>query len=208
MTAVAGHTRSAKSPRHSNMEDGRALPASVPTAEDHLTECTPTTQSVPMSRLNVRDAMMFVPREMALTSMTTQRLDPNIQHQQSMMMVMVRIGILLQWKLIHFQLLHILYHLLILRTVLRSKEDVFAVLIMENALDTQAQTPHHGSEQSSHHASILMDIFNVTLVMTALKCPMEGWFVVKMVATVQRILAQIQGIHSVDLSVMVMVIIM
>ena len=62
MTAVGGHTRSAKSPRHSNMEDGRALRASVLTAADHLTACTPTTQSVLMSRLNVIDATMFVPR--------------------------------------------------------------------------------------------------------------------------------------------------
>ena len=34
-------------------------------------------------------------------------------------------------------------------------------------LDIQVQIPRRGREQSSHHASILMDIFNVTLLMTA-----------------------------------------
>ena len=82
-------------------------------------------------------------------------------------------------------LIHILLHLLILRTVQISREDVFVVLIMENALDTRVQTPHRGREQSSHHASILMDIFNVTSLMTAPECPMGGWFVVRMVATFQ-----------------------
>ena len=75
---------------------------------------------------------------------------------------------------------------------------------MENALDTVEQTQHRGSEQSSHHASILMDIFGVTLVMTAPKCPMEGWFVVRMVATVQPMWAQIPAIPSVAFGVMVL----
>ena len=52
-------------------------------------------------------------------------------------------------------------------------------------LDIQVQITRRGREQSSHHASILMDIFNVTLLMTAPECPTEGWFVVRMVATVQ-----------------------
>ena len=70
-------------------------------------------------------------------------------------------------------------------------------------LDIQVQITRRGREQSSHHASILMDIFNVTLLMTAPKCPMEGWFVVRMVATVQPMWAQIPAIPSVAFGVMV-----
>ena len=78
MTVVGGLTRSAKSPRHSDMEGSRALPASVHTAADHLTACTPTTQSVPLSRLDVIDVMRSVPHGITMTSMTTQKLDPSI----------------------------------------------------------------------------------------------------------------------------------
>merc|ERR1719245_2775887 len=78
MTAVGGHTSSAESARHSDMEDSRVLPASVLTTAVHLTECPPTTQSVPVSHLDVRDVMRSVLQEMALPSMTTQRLDPSI----------------------------------------------------------------------------------------------------------------------------------
>ena len=79
---------------------------------------------------------------------------------------------------------------------------MFVVLTMENALDTQAPTPHHGSEQSSHPASILMDIFNVTLLTAALKLG-GGWFVVRMVANVQAMMVLIPGVICV-FSVMVM----
>ena len=159
MTAVAGLTSSAKSPRHSKMEDGRALPASVLTAANHLIECTPTTHSVPDCRrlrgLNVTGATMCVPREMAMTRMTTQKLDS------------IQLYVLL--LILRHHHLAMTPHLLILRTVPRSKEDVFVALIMVNAPDTQVQILHRGREQSSHHASILMDIFNVTSLMTALK---------------------------------------
>ena len=63
MTAVGGHTSSAELARHSNMEDGRVLPASVLTTAVHLTECPPTTQSVPVSHLDVRDVMMYAQGE-------------------------------------------------------------------------------------------------------------------------------------------------
>merc|ERR1719367_1604522 len=69
----------------------------------------------------------------SLTRMTTQRLGPSIQ------------------LLMNLPLLH----LLIPRTVLRSREDAFVVLITENALDIQVQTPHQSRQQSLHHASIL-----------------------------------------------------
>ena len=53
------------------------MTAAVLTAADHLTECSPTTQSAPLSRLNVRDATMSVPREMVWeVDFITQKLDP------------------------------------------------------------------------------------------------------------------------------------
>ena len=59
-------------------------------------------------------------------------------------------------------------------------------------LDIQVQITRRGREQSSHHASILMDIFNVTLLMTAPECPTEGWFVVRMVATVVKLRVRVR----------------
>ena len=105
------------------MEDGRALPAPVLFTYRILIECNQTTHRVPdcprLLGLNVTDVMMFVPRETALTRMTTQRLGPSIQ----LLMILP------------------LLHLLIPRTVLRSKKDVFVVLITENALDGPDPTP-------------------------------------------------------------------
>ena len=73
MTAVDGLTSSAELARHSTMEDGRVLPASVLTTAVHLTECPPTTQSVPVSHLDVRDVMMYAQGEIMWP--ITQKLD-------------------------------------------------------------------------------------------------------------------------------------